>query len=214
MKDIPRTSPNTCKKCSTPLVIGENWSDGMVKSKTYICRSCNAAKGRKFFAENKQRVIDVARDRRAQNIDEIRSYWSGWRAKNREKIRAQALEMRETKFSTVEGRAARMFSACRARCKHSGIEFNLTKEWILNKLIAGKCEATGIPFDLSLPPRKERGSRTRAFAPSLDRVQCGAGYTTDNVRVTVFIFNVAKSDFSDTELLTLANAIVAKASQQ
>lgn len=83
--------------------------------------------------------------------------------------------------------------------------FDLTKEWIAEKLIAGSCEVTGITFDLN---RDGRGNGyKKSFAPSLDRTNCELGYTQDNVKIVVWAYNGAKGTGSHEEVMLLAKAL-------
>jgi hypothetical protein len=196
-----------CKTCDVPLVPLENWTEGLIKSRTRLCRDCNAEKGRRFFAENKQHVIDTARARRELKREAVRDYWRAHRSANNEACRAREANWRSAAFATIEGRASRMVSRAKVFAKRSGVEFDLTKEWVAERLAAGRCEVTGILFDLGPNPNQ---CRSNPFQPSLDRIKAGGGYTKDNVRVTVFIFNVARSDFGDEALVTMASALVAR----
>jgi hypothetical protein len=42
-----QTHTRECLHCSTPLVQGDNWSDGNARTKQYTCRTCDSIKGRK-----------------------------------------------------------------------------------------------------------------------------------------------------------------------
>lgn len=55
----------------------------------------------------------------------------------------------------------------------------------------GKCALTKITFKLN------RHGTKRAFAPSIDRLNCGGGYTRDNVRLVCLVVNLALNDFGD-----------------
>ena len=197
---------NQCKTCGVDLIPNENWSEGLVKSRTRLCRSCNAAKGRRFYAENKQQVIDTARIRRSENREEVRSYWRGHRQNNLTQHHEREANWRAASQATVRGRAARMISRAKTFARRYGVEFDLTVEWLVERLSSGCCEVTGLPFELA---PKSMSCRSNPFQPSLDRIKTGGGYTKNNVRVTVFIFNVARSDFGDEAVITLAEAIVA-----
>jgi hypothetical protein len=198
-----------CKACSTPLIRGDNWSIGLQNSRTRLCRSCNAAKGRAFYAANKKHVIETAKARRHREPDKIKAYWRGWRDRSKDQIKEYEERYRVSTYTSAERRAMRLATACRLRAKKAGVDYDLTKEWVLAKLASGHCEVTGLPFDMAtLAPRGERKSRTPAFAPSLDRIQQGGGYTQDNTRVVVFIYNVARADFDDSDLTTLAKALL------
>jgi len=68
---------------------------------------------------------------------------------------------------------------------------------------AGKCELTGIPFDLS--PRE---SSRNPFAPSLDRIDCKRGYEQGNVRLVLAAVNYALSDWGEGVFSRIAFAYV------
>jgi hypothetical protein len=89
------------------------------------------------------------------------------------------------------GRARVLVTAAKIRATKKGLKFSLDVEWVQKKIETGKCEVTGIPFDMSPP----NGSATNMYAPSLDRTNTKLGYTPDNVKVVVWVYNVAKRDF-------------------
>lgn len=108
------------------------------------------------------------------------------------------------------GRAKSLWTTARNRAESKGWDFDLTPEWIEERLIAGLCEATGIPLEL-------KGTATKHFrpwTPSLDRTDCHKGYTKDNVKVVCWMYNQAKgvSDYED--VLRLAKAMVANDNRQ
>jgi len=197
----------SCTKCKVSLVAGENWSLGMQKSRSYTCRECNAAKGRAFYAANKSHVIATAKARRQSDLERVRDYWKSHRAANGPAMRAHESDRRDRVLATVDGRARRIFSRSKCQARAAKVGHDLTLEWIESRLRTGRCEATGLPFTLA-PSRVGGSSRTHPFSPSLDRIRQGGDYSEANTRMVVFIYNVARSDFSDDDLLTLARAIV------
>jgi hypothetical protein len=88
----------------------------------------------------------------------------------------------------------RSLARAKHRAKKRGMAFNLTEEWVLEQMKQQdcKCALTGIPFLAD-----EEGYRVRALAPSLDRIDCAWGYTTDNVRIVVFAVNAMLSDWGE-----------------
>lgn len=72
-----------------------------------------------------------------------------------------------------------------ARNRHT--LFDLDENEIISKIEFGKCEATGIDFELK--PHSP-------FVPSLDQILPGKGYIRGNVRVVCLIYNRMKSDYS------------------
>lgn len=101
-------------------------------------------------------------------------------------------------------RAGRLLQEARKRSVERNLEFNLTVGWISNILAEGKCQVTGIPFDMD---RTDVRSPARAFGPSLDRINPDGGYTTDNVQVVAWIYNRAKGVQGHAEVMTMVDAL-------
>lgn len=103
------------------------------------------------------------------------------------------------------GRAKALWTSARNRAEKKGHTFDLTPEWIEEKLLAGKCEATGIPLELA----GETLKHFRPWTPSLDRTDCHGGYTKDNVRVVCWMYNQAKGVSSHADVIKMAKALIA-----
>lgn len=78
----------------------------------------------------------------------------------------------------------------------------LTAEWAIEKLLAGNCEGTGLPFTFDV------GSGHQPFAPSIDRIDSALGYTPDNCRMVITAFNHGRNEWSDDVLATWARAFL------
>lgn len=102
-------------------------------------------------------------------------------------------------------RASYLVSGAKKRAAAKGIEFDLTFEWAIEKINAGVCEVTGLPFSLSPPGGHAERS---PWSPSVDKIDPSKGYTRDNCRVVVWIYNAAKSEFSDSDVLRMAMSVV------
>jgi hypothetical protein len=76
-----------------------------------------------------------------------------------------------------------------------GIPFELTSAEFnqIAERAKGRCEVTGIVFQLKVRP----GSARRPFAPSLDRIESSKPYTFENCRLICGIVNAAMSDWGD-----------------
>ncbi len=122
-----------------------------------------------------------------------------WRKENKKEISNRHREYR----LTPDGRAACLVTAAKSRSLKKGLPFDLDIKEIAQKIKNGRCEVTGLEFDLT----KSKG----AFSPSLDQIVPGAGYTADNVQVVVFIYNTCKGGFDakdiDLFLRTFANRL-------
>jgi hypothetical protein len=91
-------------------------------------------------------------------------------------------------------RAGALYQRARYRAEKKGLDFDLTVDWVEDALRAGTCQATGVPFDMSL------GHVRNLYAPSLDKVDPSGGYTQDNTKVVLYAYNAAKSTASDAEV--------------
>lgn len=103
-----------------------------------------------------------------------------------------------------KGRAKSLWTTARNRAAEKGWAFDLTPEWIEERLIAGVCEATGILLELT----GEFTKHFRPWTPSLDRSDCHRGYTKDNVKVVCWMYNQAKGVSSHRDVLKMAKALI------
>lgn len=106
--------------------------------------------------------------------------------------------------------AAHMLKAAKVRCKGcpsrekqgrkatNGI-VTIDKEWIIDRLEIGICEATGDVLTIS---------SKKPNSPSLDRIDPkNPNYTPENCRVTTWQFNNMKGAYSDEEFIRVAEAL-------
>jgi hypothetical protein len=197
-----------CKDCSAPLVAGENWTEGQQRARNYVCRSCMSDRGKAHYAAHKDRAAQLQRERlrqpsKAKAAAELKSRYY---AENREKWKQYRATQKAKEDSDPWHRAARLTTWIRARAGRTGREFDLTHEWVAERLAVGKCEVTGLPLDLARP----EDGRFHPWGPSVDRIDCKKGYTQDNCRVVVWIYNMAKSEWSDEVVLQFAKALAAR----
>lgn len=108
-------------------------------------------------------------------------------------------------LKTCSGASAKLLRASRKNAARKNVEFNLTKEWIENKLKHMTCEVSKLP--LTLNTKTEREFRCNPFNPSIDRIDPKKGYTKDNCQLVCWIYNLAKSDFNHEIVMELARAL-------
>jgi hypothetical protein len=100
------------------------------------------------------------------------------------------------------GRAKRLLTDARTRASKFALEFDLDTSWVEERLSKGVCSVTQLPFVLI------RGAtRKHPMAPSIDRIDSTLGYTKENCRLVVTIYNFAKNEWSDADVLMLAKAL-------
>jgi len=108
-----------------------------------------------------------------------------------------------TKYETdMDFRARELLRAVQKRCRKTGTEYGLEVAWMAHKL-RGRCELTGLPFDMSVRSRKPS-----LYTPSIDRIEPGQGYTKDNCRLVLFAVNLWLKDFTIQALVPIADALV------
>jgi hypothetical protein len=129
----------------------------------------------------------------------------------RRKIYIRSRYKKRDPLDTVTRRAKVLRDQAEKRSRDHGVPFTLTQSWVKARLVAGRCELTGLPFDFS---HIQSGSGYRSnFCPSIERVQAHLGYTPDNCRVVVWIYNAAKGTGSHEDVVRFAEALMARSSR-
>lgn len=205
------TQSRCCRDCSIQLTLGENWTEGQQKSRSYLCRTCVSARGKRHYQIHADRAYELRRTRmkdpaKAAQASQLKS---AYYAANKEKWTQYRKNQRVKERSDAWFRASRLLTWVRARAGRNGWEFDLTQEWVVEKLRAGHCEASGMPFSLA----DHDSFAIHPWAPSIDRIDSRSGYTQTNCRMVVWAYNVAKSEWGDAEVLKLARAILSRSSE-
>jgi hypothetical protein len=132
-----------------------------------------------------------------------------WRIENRDRINElkRACRARHPGREATYSRRAKeknpwiySFYTTKVRSKKRGIKFTLSRTYF-ERLWTGKCELTHIKFRLMK-------GRLNPFAPSIDRIDPKKGYVDGNVRFILFGLNALKSNGTDTDMRTIAQALV------
>lgn len=103
--------------------------------------------------------------------------------------------------------ASHLLRNCRGNARKRGLDFALTVEGIEGMLAPMVCSATGLPLTWG----HDGDTSRNPWAPSIDRLDCSKGYVPGNVRVVCVLYNLARSDFRDEDLLEVAKALAARA---
>lgn len=101
---------------------------------------------------------------------------------------------------TLKQRSMRMHNSSRLRAWRLNVPFSLTQQWIENRLKVGKCEVTGLRFS-------DYG-KLDGYTASIDRVVPEKGYTEENCKMVVWIYNAAKGKWSHEDVLRVAKALL------
>jgi hypothetical protein len=103
----------------------------------------------------------------------------------------------------VPARAYRLWKAAKGRAAKEGVAFSLSRAWVEDQM-RGNCAVTGLAFNLEISGHRAR----KPHSPSIDRVIPGGAYSEENCRMVVTIYNLARSNFSDEDVLELARALL------
>lgn len=103
--------------------------------------------------------------------------------------------------ATPKGRANSMWHTLKKGAEQRGISFDISQEWILEQLLKGRCQKTGIPFVLNAQEHEDsvnsKGQIRNPWSPSVDRIDSSKGYSEDNCVVTCYVYNMAKGAFDE-----------------
>jgi hypothetical protein len=105
--------------------------------------------------------------------------------------------------NSLRDRVQILLRVVKGRAKKKGIAFDLDASDILQRFEKGVCERTGLPLDLKSGTIKHRSP----FGPSLDQIVPGAGYTKDNVQVVCLLYNLIKSNFEESDVARVLEAM-------
>jgi hypothetical protein len=94
------------------------------------------------------------------------------------------------------------YCAIKTRAKKAGIGFDLTREWIAEKLRAGVCEMSGIQFDME--------GKLTPNSPSIDRIDPSGPYTQANCRVILWFLNRALCNYGEDYALMVFERVLAR----
>ncbi len=132
-----------------------------------------------------------------------KTYTEEWDSSDRGK---DSSKKKYTKYyGTIKGRGSHLFNNALQRSKRNEIEFTLTREWVTDKLNAGVCEVTGIPFVYS--ENEGKGHSTNSFSPSIDRIDQNGPYSNENCQMTCWIYNRAKGAFPIADLRLMLESL-------
>lgn len=113
-------------------------------------------------------------------------------------------------FSGAKSRLKDLISSAKRRSVSKKLNVDIDYEWAENNFLNqnGSCLLTGIPFDLI--SNLNRIGRYNPFAPSLDRIDPGKGYTKNNTRIVCNAINIALNNWGDDFFAQLAKAFLNK----
>jgi hypothetical protein len=185
-----------CPTCKTSDQSKFNSNKANKDGLQVYCREC----WKLMNKANSAKVSSIHKKWREKNKDKIRNNFTRWTRDNAEHVRQYGADARQKRRCSALGRATTAINAARCRAKKKGIECSIEPTEIAKVICKGQCEVTGISFDLL--------SKVGPFVPSLERTDPLKGYTPENVKVVVFIYNAAKNNWRHSDVLKLAEALL------
>ena len=101
--------------------------------------------------------------------------------------------------NTAHGRSRVLLKDARHRARKKRLKCTITVDWLESRISEGVCEVSGLPLVIS--------AKKSPWTPSLDRINPRKGYTPENTRVVVWLYNMAKGDHSDDDVSQLMEAL-------
>lgn len=130
-------------------------------------------------------------------------YMKEWSDKNRDRVNRNQLVY----HTTTHGRASTLFNAAKKRARLSKEPFLLDFHFVLENVNRGFCQRTGLKFDLSLQPSKERLRFMNPLSPSIDKINHSGIYEPSNVQFVCTWYNLAKMQLSDEEMINFCKHV-------
>jgi hypothetical protein len=98
-----------------------------------------------------------------------------------------------------------LFSETKHQASRRNLFFSLTPEWFSRRILANRCELTGLEFEYG---------RKSLRRPSPDRIDNSLGYTDDNTRLICWGLNALKSHHSEAEFIAFLQDVQAGLNEQ
>ena len=108
--------------------------------------------------------------------------------------------------STLKSKVHLLFRNCKKRAKKHQWDFDLTKEWIKEKIDNGRCELSGEKFNCDVGIFN---THFNPFTPSVDRINSSKGYTKDNCRVVIAAVNMGIGEWGLDQYISIAKKVIA-----
>src|SRR5215469_1636342 len=177
------------------------------------------ARRRQWHQDHREYAVAKFRQYHADHREEDNQRTRAWHSANREREntkrlahyyahRDEANEKRKMNNQQTRLRVPwkALLRSARERAVRKGVPFELTEMWCISKW-TGFCEVTGLPFRLG-----QRTSGPKFWSPSIDRIEPALGYTEANCRFVLWCINSFKHDATDSDMVSVAKAIVEKMS--
>jgi hypothetical protein len=148
----------------------------VIAEATKVCPKCGEERPRSQFYKDKRNRTGLRSWCKECEAESVRIYRST--GEGQKKYRLANLQHRQTNPSRY------LYLNTKRNAQKRGLSFTLTEEWFVEKLNAGVCELTGLPFGTV--------AGNDPYAPSPDRIVNEIGYEDGNGRMILWWLNAAK----------------------
>lgn len=187
----------TCKKCRQEKSVSTFHVDrSKASGRRSSCKTCDLEH---YIKVGKKQKRDPIRKEKKRVNDSAYYY------RNKSLVDRLAVEY----YGKPAGRAVKLLSAARARAKQYGWIFDITRDYVNDKIVAGICDRTGLVFDLA----RRTNTLRNPFAPSLDRISSADGYTKENVQIVCDMYNSGKGENTDLDFIAMCCAVAERHAQ-
>ena len=201
-------SAGLCPKCRNDRIWVPNGT-GRPKAR---CKKCMSDYNASLYKATADEQRARAAKRYKENPEKSREYSKKWREAHPEKVveyhqkdyvlNKESLRAAKARYRiTLNGRARELFDNARVRARKYQLPFSITLEWVVVALERGVCERTLILFVFD-----EKGRHP--FSPSLDQNLPEKGYTPENTRVVCSMYNIAKNEHTEMDVIIMARALL------
>jgi hypothetical protein len=156
---------------------------------------------REWYEKNKERHRELGRKWQRENLEYSRALVRDGYRRNRTKRLEKGRNLYHRDKLTPKMIVKNLWGGAKRRARENGIEFSLSKEWVLEQVNSGVCAVSGLAF--------EPGSGLHhPMSPSLDRISRDFGYTQENTRLVIWAVNNLKGIGSDETMWKVVEAMI------
>ncbi len=146
---------------------------------------------KKWRKKNKEWLFEYRKKYYKENRKQILEYQKSRYGRNRERLMKCAKIRYRKKRKCIHQRAITICYSAKKSAENKKLDFNVTVDWIEEKLRLGVCEFSGLKF-------KYNGTAKfrNPYSPSIDRKNPKKGYTKRNCQIVLWGVNMAKGQMS------------------
>lgn len=110
-------------------------------------------------------------------------------------------------YQGTKGRSLRLFQSAKRRASHNGIPFTISRDDVHNLLSVAEQKWKEIEIEFAYKTTGN-GTERNGFAPSLDQIKAGEGYTPTNIQIVPWAWNAFKGDwFTDAQAIEFCDKV-------